>query len=696
MNHSYKLSLFTISILLSTSTTIYADEHYHLDTAVISASGYNQELVDAPATISIVSQEELENKPVRDLGEAVDDLPGVEVSKSKVGSSQIKIRGFDSKYTAILIDGKRQNASDGIISNGFDPNGAFMPPTNTIERIEVIRGPASVLYGSDAIGGVINIITKKHVDEFTGSVGLETLLQEEHKKYGNAFGLSGNMSIPVINNKLSLSLHGKNYNKDASNLRKPDGSYASHSNGDYQNYNYGTRVNYNINDDHFIYVDYEHSFESGSVNSTSNKAIRSQKDWARNHALINYDGTYSFGDVNSYAQFINTKQVGSKASGSNGQGGLQKQPYGRLESQNYIFQSSVVTPFDFGSYGALSLNSGFNFDHERLYDEDNMQAKNGKALQNITALFTEGEYFFTDNFSTVLGARYTYGNIFGSHLNPRAYLVYKPTDGITLKGGIAAGYKIPNLKQITPGMIQYETSTDGQSEYKTYGNENLKPEKSINYELSAIFERQNVGSLTLTAFYTTFTDKLSEEQFANGETLSFGGKCSVTGNDGYCLQYINVDESNAYGLEALLSTAKFYDFNLNLNYTYTQTEITSGPDKGKPLSETPRHSLGAKLNYNYQDFNAYVKLTAKYRTPVTNTKTSPNLNYYKSYELVDVGFNYTLNKVHHFAFVIGNIFNTDYDTYKTSLIAGGKEQYAAEYNDYIEGRNYWLSYKMDF
>ena len=166
----------TSSEATSTEETAYTEDTssaedgaavYDLGQAVVTASGFTQDLREAPASMSIVSADTIKEAPARDIGDIVANLPGIEISKSKTGSSNIMIRGFSSDYTLYMIDGKRQNSSTGFVKNGFDPNFGFTPPTSMIERVEVIRGPASTLYGSDAVGGVVNVITKKHPDELT-------------------------------------------------------------------------------------------------------------------------------------------------------------------------------------------------------------------------------------------------------------------------------------------------------------------------------------------------------------------------------------------------------------------------------------------------------------------------------------------------------------------------------------------------
>lgn len=142
------------------------------------------------------------------------DVPGVSIDTSKTGISTIGLRGMHEEYTLILIDGKRATPSKGIDSNGYNSAAGYIPPTSMIERVEVIRGPSSLMYGSEAMGGVINTITKKVPDKTTASISLETRLQEHHKNWGNTYGFNGSIFHP-INDKLSVNLRGKiSYNED--------------------------------------------------------------------------------------------------------------------------------------------------------------------------------------------------------------------------------------------------------------------------------------------------------------------------------------------------------------------------------------------------------------------------------------------------------------------------------------------------
>ncbi len=151
------------ALVVASSAPVIAADNDNI--MVVTASGYEQKIREAAASISVISQNELRQRNYNDLAQALSDVEGVDVNSStgKTGGLDISIRGMPSAYTLILVDGIRQNGTSDVTPNGFGAmNTSFMPPLSAIERIEVIRGPMSTLYGSDAIGGVVNIITKDH------------------------------------------------------------------------------------------------------------------------------------------------------------------------------------------------------------------------------------------------------------------------------------------------------------------------------------------------------------------------------------------------------------------------------------------------------------------------------------------------------------------------------------------------------
>jgi len=138
---------------------------------VVTATRTEQQVYQAPASVSVISSEEIRQKPVADISDLLRQEVGINVNQSQAtGRRDIQIRGMDSKYTLLLIDGRRTSSAEALIrGNDFDLSTL---PIESIERIEIIRGPMSALYGSDALGGVVNIITHKGSGAWQGGLKL--------------------------------------------------------------------------------------------------------------------------------------------------------------------------------------------------------------------------------------------------------------------------------------------------------------------------------------------------------------------------------------------------------------------------------------------------------------------------------------------------------------------------------------------
>ncbi|WP_217539603.1 TonB-dependent receptor plug domain-containing protein [Vibrio metschnikovii] len=153
---------FAVAFGLFASVPVSAQQERQVDeTLVVTASGFEQVVRNAPASITVISAEEMAKGSFRDLTDALRSVPGIYISGG--GASQdISIRGLDAKYTLILVDGKRQGSRQTRPnSDGPGIEQGWIPPLNMIERIEVVRGPMSSLYGSDAMGGSLILSLKK-------------------------------------------------------------------------------------------------------------------------------------------------------------------------------------------------------------------------------------------------------------------------------------------------------------------------------------------------------------------------------------------------------------------------------------------------------------------------------------------------------------------------------------------------------
>ena len=178
MNKQLILKTLSLSILTAMSFSTYSaetqDKTAQLQTIVVTASSEAVDIKEAPASISVITSEDIEKQPVGSIAELLSKVPGVTGGISPSGEgSKIKLRGLPENYTLILVDGKRIGSSrDTNYRPDLGRQDLNWITPDMIERIEVVRGPMSSLYGSDAMGGVINIITKKIPNKWGGNATL--------------------------------------------------------------------------------------------------------------------------------------------------------------------------------------------------------------------------------------------------------------------------------------------------------------------------------------------------------------------------------------------------------------------------------------------------------------------------------------------------------------------------------------------
>lgn len=684
----------------------------NLGRSVVTASGYEQDMKTAPASISIIPKEEILTRPIRDIGDAVQDVPGVYVEQDKTGQNSISMRGLSSTYTLILIDGKRQNTTRGFVQNGLGNQTSFMPPPSMIERIEVIRGPASTIYGSDAMGGVINIITKKHTNTFTSGIQMETKLFEPNSEWGNVYGTNAYMNIPLLKDKLSLNLRGSARYNDANEFLKPSwvspskngNPYAAHSSTGSRNFSGGFRLNYTPTSSDYIYLDSEvYNGRLGTLN-TSSSSITSIQELFKVNSVLSHDGNYEWGKLSSYVQHSYNLIAPHANVGIGADKGDYINYANKRTSQNAIFQSTYTNDFDLNNYGAIIFNGGVYYQFENLIGT--ISSKHRNMHQNQAAIFAEGEYLISESISTTLGLRYNYSDRFATVPNPRFYVNYNPTDWLTFKAGVANGMLIPTLLQTTDGVITTSTSS-GSSTTESYGNPNLKPEQSWNYELSAIVDT-DPAMFILTGYYTDFNNQIETLQGITSNA-QIPGTNQICPGSSTCSTYRNVEKSLVSGAELSAKIKPIGGFSLDAGYGYTYTKALSGSGKGESINSIPRHSFTITPKYQYGNFDMYVRWSGKYKTPTPYAGSNARTNvreivgqYYKDYQLVDVAASYKIGKHYALTLAVNNLFDVyfmDYASYTTNGGSGGQGSTTNAQNKYqriLPSRNYWISFRADF
>ncbi|MBU0838416.1 MAG: TonB-dependent receptor plug domain-containing protein, partial [Gammaproteobacteria bacterium] len=341
-----------------------------LNDTVVSASGFEQKITEAPASISVISREDLQQKRYNNLAQALGDVEGIDIGQGtgKTGGLNISIRGMPSQYTLILIDGRRQNAAGNVTPNGFNETStSFMPPLSAIERIEVIRGPMSTLYGSDAMGGVINIITRKVGKEWTGSLTQDYTYQQD-RDFGDTRNTSVYASGPLVDGLLGLQVRGSLFDRQESDLSYGNGidvSKRGPSPVDGRNQNIGARLALTPHQDHDFALDIERGRQAynndecqlGTLDGlnractepdTAANGYDDELRFEREQIALTHTGRLGFGTLDSSLMHNTTETFGRTIPGAIGAptavpgaiGGDDRE----LETTNLVFDTKLVAP----------------------------------------------------------------------------------------------------------------------------------------------------------------------------------------------------------------------------------------------------------------------------------------------------------------------------------------------------------------
>ncbi|PAF53714.1 hypothetical protein BKH42_04235 [Helicobacter sp. 13S00482-2] len=704
-----------ISILFA-QDDIPGTETYTLDKSVVSASGFEQNIQEAPASISIISGKSLTQKQFFDLAGAINGVPGVDIGTEmgKTGGLNVSIRGMPSDYTLIMMDGHRQDAGGNVATDNVGWSQAFssfIPPTSSIEKIEVIRGPMSTLYGSDAIGGIVNIILKKpNMSHFEGAMNLSSVQNQHFEKYGSQYSQDMYLSAPIIKDKLSFSLRSREYFRTAWDtsvsytkggetlIRQPTTPIYLGLPTKSNIYDIGGRLAYQIDDKNYTYVDAQYFYDDyDNSDGQLGGALSATKDYvnARANFILAHQGNYDFGKWDTSIQYNDTANKGriighkpGKAKNYNNRG---------LEGRDVVVDTKLVSPLGKDWY-SNNLTVGGRYWFEWMRD---LIVDPEEFAQNTGALFIEDEWDPLDVLSITLGLRYDYNQTYKSNFSPRVYLAYTPYEFFTIKGGVSTGYKAPYINELVNGVNGY----GAQGAFPYIGNPDLKPEHSLNYEVSAVFDISNVGQASFTYFYNDFSNKIAKISVDPSQNSACVPYDKTSFN--YCFSYANQDKAYAQGIEVYFSSQSFYGFSLQASYTFLDSHYKSGVYENSPLVDTPKHQLYGKLDYTYKAFDIY--FVGNYKSsrailPTTSvingakgSEIAATIGHYNPYAVFDLVASYQFSKELRGSFGVYNLFDQSFQDYTyVKQDDKGHDIIVNRYNVTQEGRRFWISLSMNF
>jgi outer membrane receptor for ferrienterochelin and colicins len=625
-----------------------------LGTVVVTASGFEQQIKDAPASISVITQEDLANKAYKDVNDALKNVPGVIVTGG-AGREDISLRGMGSQYTLIMIDGKRQSSRETRTnSDSAGVEGGWSPPISAIERIEVVRGPMSSLYGSDAIGGVINIITRKVPDSWHGELRADTVLQESSKS-GNSY--QGNFYIggPIKSDLLGLQVYGKRSKREEdaiiSGVRQLDSESLT------------AKLALTPNKDHDIVFETTHEKQTHTTSLNKTIPLSSigcarcnqpgETEYVGEKYGLSHIGRWGFGVSNTY---------------------VQRETFDNRGRLMKITNTNADTSWTLPVLSSNMLTVGASYLKQELTDQNGNQLATG--IKNIDrsqwALFAENEWRVSEAFALTVGARYDNDENFGDHVSPRIYGVWHADDHWTVKGGVSTGFRSPELRQTVRGWGQVSRGGN------MYGNPDLKPEKSVSQEIGVIYDNQNGFNASAMIFNNDFKDKITRVTCPS--TVCTDGPNQFGANP---TTYVNVDNAITRGIELTTNWQMKSDLSLAASYTYTKSEQKSGQYAGLPLNKLPKHMFSTTVNWSpVDDLKGWARMSYRGEESQPTSGASSSTVVAPSSTFVDLGGSYAINKI-------------------TTLYAGIynllDKQITYESYEYVEdGRRYWLGLGLKF
>lgn len=551
MVKKYIYPLLYLSPLTLSINAIAADQD--IEQIVITSTSTQKIVSEAPASISVITQADLNRRVVMNLSDALRGQTGINLSAVGFGRKGIEIRGMDSDQTLVLIDGQRVGGSSDLIAHSnFELNSI---PVDDIERIEIVRGPISALYGSDALGGVINVITKKVSSEWRSSLALnggQQLSDEEAQSYSMGASTSGS-----ITEDLSIRASVvREYQQDVANRIDPNLSDIEGQKTD----NLRLKMIWTATDNQTIDASVALIDDNRWHDTASRSTYYTFKDDIEQVQLsMRHQGYWSWGD--STVRMYHT-EVDRENTRTNG-----------ISATSPSTITEDIADFRLGTeLGVHQLQFGGQWLRQNLKNSTVNEAGESQTIQK--SAFIQDDWAVSDDLSLLFGSRFDHHDMYGWETSPRAYLVWSQGDWV-FKGGYGEGFKAPSLKQLS---AEYETSAAGGLFY-IVGNPDLQPETNKAYELSARYASNN-WNITTTLFETKADDLI--------ETFCISG-CD---GRGALRNYRNIESATLSGVEVNAQWQVLNDLSVSTNMNYLDARNDT---EDKALENKPKMSGYAEL-----------------------------------------------------------------------------------------------------
>ena len=503
-----------------------------LNELVVTGSRYERQLKDVPVITRVISREEIETVNPVDFTTLLEyTLPGIQFYYNTMSQvPEITYQGMDAKAVLFLLDGERISGESGDSNIDYSRFNI-----NDIERIEVVRGAASTLYDSRAIGGVINIITKKSVRPFTASM---------HTRYAGKKGQSYSASAGVNLHRFS-SLTSFGWRKRDSYLVKdeqgkqkeiinPDGSVTKSKTEPvaFNIYGYSImdvsqKLSYNFSD---------RFTGSARISYYINK--RDKYDNARYYQryrdlILSGKLKWQFADnQNLDLSYIRDNYIKDNV-------------YVDDDERVYGNVNSTIRLYYTGMFGKHTLSGGVDLLREDM--KHHFMKDTATVHMKQYSFCLQDDWQLTDKMNVVVGVRGDKGGSYRLHFTPKVSVLYRPLKTITLRAGYSQGYRIPNLKEL------YQEFNMGGMGIMMYGNKDLKPEEGTQISASVEYDYKGLN-LSVSTYHNRYKNKISYEYISPGKSWN--------------MKYVNALNVKTTGVEVTANYKLPFGLRFSGGYSY--------------------------------------------------------------------------------------------------------------------------------
>lgn len=612
------------------------ESYINLGQVVITGTGTHRRMSNSPVPIQVITAKDLGNANVTSLEDALVKLtPNVTTMTNGMGTT-LSLNGMNEDYMLLLENGKRLTGDDRYTRINI----------GNVKRIEILSGAASALYGSDAIGGVINIIT----DDAKNTVNVSN-----YTHYTSKGRFSENINADINSGKFSS--YTSYQRREADNWQVNDTDENGYKTGrpmstGFISDNISQRFAYNATDRLSFYVRgnyYNYNtrrpetatyFKKGKKKDEDGKPIYEETQ-AYTYNMLHDTYTYGAGakyminksayiDADFFADNYTSKYDYFLKSGDFERGDKE------TRKKTRYYNATVKGIFKPNSWNKVS--TGIEYINENFSSEsDNISFKNMYTF----ALFAQDEITILRDLQTVVGVRYLYNENFKNYATPNIALMYK-IDHFNFRASYATGYRAPTLSQL------YATDEAKTASRYTIGNPNLKPEKSNFFSLNGEYTCSRF-SIAATGFYNDIKDMINYRVLSDEEIQQMGlGELHEQFST--IRQRDNVDRSKIKGISV---NANFYlgaGLTLGGGYIYTDTEAKTLEHDSKtnkdvvvitPVDKSVKNAANVHARWDH-DWNNY-HLNVNLSGHIQGERYSSTYGYAPKYQQWDLNTRHTFN-----------------------------------------------------